>query len=241
MEMINIIPTSEEAALLKKLQNRFDRDGAPAQIQRSFLRVEKPLTSENVAETFNLTDGSRVKRSRERYIGKNDLVVLFEMKIFLNKCGNETANNANSIDYTYPDLVAFPDAGEALALEAIYNGVIGLKSDTYEALNAYSNTENRVVPRTQLETGILQASFSGAESGFVKLTQPQVFSGQSAIELSFLPASNADLAAIGGGVGTSNVMGIQFKTFVVRNGAQSLTRDNYGAALKDSIMKFGRL
>lgn len=239
MQQNVIIPTNREAALMAKLEQAFDKPGRPAQIQRYFVRVEKELTPDDIAQTFDLTEGSRTKRPRERYIGKNDLVIFYAMKFGVNKCNNEEFNNSNSVDYTYPDLVAFPEVGEASALEAVFNGTMSLKSDTYEAMVAYSMTENRVVPRTQLEDGATQASYGGAEDGFVPLTTSLIFSGQSAIELGFLPAPKADVTAIGGSVETTNVLFYQFKTFVIRNGAQTITQDNAGIALAD-ILKKGR-
>lgn len=239
-----IIPITTEGALLAELRSTF---GPDAQIQESYIRVEKVLTAQDVAETFILTGGSSPKRPLENYIGKNDLEVIYAMKVGFNKVIDATdGNNGNSIDYSYPDLETFAGAAvgtsqtEAACLEAVYGGEISLKSNTFEALDKQSLKKFRVVPRTQLEAAATQASFGGQDSGFVKLLEPNIFSGQSTIKLDFKEAPGADVSQIGGPAGETNVLFFHFLTLVIRNGAQSVTMNNLSDAARQLITKYGR-
>jgi hypothetical protein len=234
-----IIPITVEGALMAELRNSF---GPNAQIQESYIRVEKVLTAQDVSQTFVLTGGDGQKRPLENYISKNDLEVIYAVKIGFNKVIDaEDGNNANAVDYSYADLTTFagPVVGtsqtEAACLESIYSGTWSLKSDTFEALNKQSLKKYRQVPRTQLEAGITQASFSGTESGFVNLLEPNIFSGQSDISLEIKEARGADVSQIGGPDGETNILFIHFLTLVIRNGAQSINMDNYPSVLKDKM------
>lgn len=231
-----VIPTSTPGAILSKLRMAFGQD---AKIQESYIRVEKVLTAQDVAEKFNLVGGSGVRRPLEQYVGKNDIEVVYAMGVFLNKIADtgKNGNNGNCVDYSYPDLGVFSAAAvagvtEAAALEAIYSGHISLKSDTYEALNKLSLKRFRVAPETQL-AATTQASLGGhTANGFVPLIMPSMLSGQAALELEFSPAQGADVEVIGGASGTQNILAFEFKSFVIRNAAQSLTADTLEKAIR---------
>lgn len=235
-----VIPTTVEGALLSRLRDIF---GPDAQIQESYIRVEKVLTAQNVAEDFLLTGSTGSTRPLENFISKNDLQVVYALKVGVNKRNTAlNGNNGNCVDYTFPDLTVFngPAVGtsqtEAGALEAIWSGSVGLKSDTFEALNKQSLKKFRVVPRTQL-TATTQDSFGKEDSGFIGLHQPTIFSGQSTVTLSFLPCPGADVTTIGGAAGTENSLFFHFLSFVVRNGAQSINMSNFDQATYNMLMK----
>lgn len=238
-----IIPTSTAGAVFSRLREIF---GPDAQIQESYVRVEKVITPQSLAEDFLLTGGVGAQRPLENYISKNDIQVFYELKVGVNKRLTAlNGNNGNTIDYTFPDLGVFslaaaaPLQSEAACLEAIWAGTMGLKSDTYEALNKQSLKKFRVVPRTQL-TAITQDSFGKEDSGFIQLVQPTLFSGQSTVTLSFLPCPGADVSQISGAAGGENSMFFHFNSFVVRNAAQSLNASNFKEATLNMLLK-GRI
>lgn len=235
-----IIPTTVEGSLLSRLREIF---GPDAQIQESFIRVEKVLTAQDIAQDFLLTGSVGAARPLENFISKNDLQVVYALKCGVQKRNTAlNGNNGNCVDYTFPDLSVFnapavpPVQSEAACLEAIWAGTMGLKSDTFEALNKQSLKKFRVVPRTQL-TATTQDSFGKEDSGFIGLHQPTIFSGQSTVTLSFLPAPGADVAAIGGAASTENILFFHFLSFVVRNGAQSINASNFDQATYNMLMK----
>lgn len=218
---------NRESALFAKLRRRF---GAKAQIQPGFLRVESVLTSQRVSQTFNLIASESTRRPQERFVGKNDLVLPYRLKVAVNKVRTKSnGNNGNSIDYTYPDYEVFKAKGtetqlsEVEALESIWNGSISLKSDTFEAYNEMTLKPYRIVPVTQHEVGALHASYNNEGNGFHPLLQPYLFSGQSSIEMDFKHALGTDVSNIGGTSEEENVLSFTFLTLVVRNKAKSLS------------------
>lgn len=226
---IKVLPVNEAGEILTKLRIMF---GDKAQIQESDVRLEHVLTAASVANTFNMQGDGRDRRDLEVYINRNDLVVLYELKVAVNKTVDALdGNNGNSVDFTYNDLDEFPDpaAGtsqsEANALQAIWAGTMSIKSGTYEVLNRLILRRFRIVNQTQ-QSGTTQAELK--ESGFVKFNQPYILSGRDNNELVFAPAAGADTALIGGAAGTTNILVLHFKSFTVRNGAQPLTRTELG-------------
>ncbi len=228
-EQFKVLPVNEAGEILAKLRIMF---GDKAQIQEADVRLEHVLTAASVANTFNMQGDGTNQRDLEVFINRNDLSVLYELKVAVNKEVDALdGNNGNSVDFTYNDLDEFPDpaAGtsqsEANALQAVWSGTMSIKSGTYEVLNRLILRRFRIVNQTQ-QSATTQAQLN--ESGFVKFNQPYILSGRDNNELVFAPGIGADTALIGGAAGTTNVLVLHFKTFSVRNGAQPLTRTEMG-------------
>lgn len=224
MKNVNVLPVTVEGEILAKLRHRF---GHKAQIQEGDIRLETVLNSASVKKRFNMNGDGQSTRPLESFIGRNDLVVTYALKVAINKVDTTgNATNGNSIDYTYPDLGVFtdpavaPNVSEASALESVFGGNMTIKANTTEILNQMQLRRFRIAPETQL-SATTQASLM--EDGFVPFVQPYIFSGRDTNILEFEPAVGADTALIGGATGTQNVLVFHFKSFVVRNGAQPLT------------------
>ncbi len=221
---MNVLPITREGALLAKLRTMF---GSDAQIQEGDVRVEKVLASNDVAQRFNLNGDGQSRRPLEVFIGLNDLVVPYALKVALNKVDTSLpGNNGNSQDVTYPDPFIFNDpatataVSEAAALNAIYSGAISLKANTYEILNSEQLRRFKIVPQTQASATTLPET---TEEMFVPIIQPAIFSGRDTNILEFTPAPGADLQLIGGATDTQNILVFHYKVLVVRNGAQPAT------------------
>jgi len=221
---MTVLPITREGALLAKLRNMF---GNEAQIQEGTVRVEKVLTSSDVSERFNLNGENGNKRPLELFIGLNDLVIPYKLKVCVNKVADvAVGNNGNSDDLTYPDLSVFTGASgvgfvsEADALKAIWSGSISMKANTIEVLNVMQLRRFYIVNQTQ-GTATTQPQLS--EDGYVEITQPAIFSGRDTNVMEFQPAPGADLTSIGGTAPEQNVLAFAFKVLVVRNGAQPAT------------------
>ena len=113
--MTNVLPITREGGLLAKLRYMFGND---AQIQEGDVRVEKVLAANSVSQRFNLNGEGSSKRDLEVFIGLNDLVIPYQLKVFVNKVLDTTkpGNNGNTDDLTYPDLSVFTDAATATAV-----------------------------------------------------------------------------------------------------------------------------
>jgi len=237
--VINVLPVNVEGEILAKLRNMF---GPKAQIQESDIRLEHVLTSTNVSRKFDMNGNQQNNRALEKFIGNNDLVIAYALKVAVDKVDNTgtttLATNGNGPDFTYPDLFVFDVAAlltavsEADALESIWAGNITMKSNTFEVLEQMILRRFRIVPETQASADT-QAQLN--DKGFVPFLQPYIFSGRDGNKMDFEPAAGADTTAIGGATDTQNILVFHFKCFTVRNGAQPLTVEEarlYAAALK---------
>ena len=113
---MNVLPITREGGLLAKLRSMF---GSDAQIQEGDVRVEKALASNDVAHRFNLNGDGQTRRPLEVFIGLNDLVIPYALKVALNKVDTTLpGNNGNSQDITYPDPFVFNDPATATAVSA---------------------------------------------------------------------------------------------------------------------------
>jgi hypothetical protein len=221
---MNVLPITREGALLAKLRHMF---GNEAQIQEGTVRVEKVLTAADVSERFNLNGENGNKRPLENFIGLNDLVIPYKMKVCVNKViDSAVGNNGNSDDLTYPDKAIFPGAAgvgfvsEADALKAIWAGEISMKANTIEVLNTLQLRRFYVSQQTQ-DSATTQPQLS--EENYTELTQPAIFSGRDTNIMEFQPATGASVTAIGGTAPEQNILVFAMKVLVVRNGAQPAT------------------
>jgi hypothetical protein len=223
---MNVLPITREGGILAKLRHLF---GNEAQLQEGDVRVIKELKANDVSQRFNLNGEGGTKLPGEVFIGLNDLVVPYALKVFVNKILDTTSpgNIGNTDDLTYPDLSIFTGAAvagvsvsEADALKALWSGDISMKANTIEVLNKMVLKRFYISNQTQ---GSATTQPQILENGFQPIIQPAIFSGRDTNVLEFNPLAGADLQAIGGIAGTSNFFGLHFKVIVVRNGAQPAT------------------
>jgi hypothetical protein len=230
-----ILPTTRKGGILKKLRRAY---GTSANIQPSFIRLEKVLTANSVAETFTLKRGAKNQngqRPLENFLSESDVFVATNLGVFIQAVpvdgsGNPLGNNGNQANYPYPDVTAFPAAATATAvaqadcLEAIFNGTLGIKANSYEVVDNMSLLNFRVPPETQ-KSATTQASLGTLiGAGMPELFVVPVFEGQKKNEIRFEPAGGADFTQIGEGF-FEVVMALHFDGFVVRNAAEAATME----------------
>jgi len=201
-----------------------------AQIQPSDVRVESVLTASKVSHTFNLNGNGSTKRPLEQYISNNDLFIMYALKVGVQKVSTlptlAAISGGNYPVYTYPDKYVFDDAGtvnnvsEANALEAVFNGSMGMKANTYELINQVKLNRFRNVPETQAS---LTTQAETHIENFVIFEQPAILSGRDTNLLDFIAAQGADTALIGGKADTENVLVFQALGLTVRDGALAAT------------------
>ena len=138
---MTVLPITREGGLLAKLRGMF---GPEAQIQEGDIRLEKQLAANDVAERFNMNGDGAARRPLEVFIGLNDLVIPYALKVAINKQTLVAGNNGNCEDITYPDLFTFNLAATAVAvsesdaLNAIWSGNISIN-------NNFANDRRRVI------------------------------------------------------------------------------------------------
>jgi hypothetical protein len=233
------MPFSRVGAIIARARQRF---GSKAQIQEGDVRFEKVLTATSVSQKFSFTgDGSNARRQGEIYLSVTDLAILYGFRVSVQKRNTALAgNSANSPDYTYNDKTVFNTAAtvtnvsEADALMAIWNGNMSIKAGTIEVENFmqlsrfYKSNQTQVSATTQAQLD---------QSGFIDIDIPMIISGQDTTILDFNQAAGADVAQIGGAVGTENVLALHFKALIIRNGAQPAT----WTQIKQALDEGGRL
>jgi hypothetical protein len=193
-----VLPVTREEGILAKLQGIF---GTEAQIQEGDIRVEHVLETNDVSHRFNLNGDGVNKRPSEVFIGRNDLVVMYKMKVAVNKVnktgtgGSEKATSGNSPDYTYPDKTVFSvvatatNVSESQALNSVWAGKMNMKANTVEVLNQMQLRRFYIVPETQ-ESANTMSQLN--EDGYVDFVQPYILSGNDTNLLEFEPAAGAD-------------------------------------------------
>jgi hypothetical protein len=217
-----VLPIDKASATIVKLRQIF---GEKANIQMSYIRLEKPLTATSTSETFTLGEGrsNGTKRPLENFLSQNDCFVPIAMKVAVSKGDLATGNVGNKAMYTYPDKAEFAFAGEVSALEGIWNGAMGFKADTYEVVNKMELTRYRRAPQTQ-NAATTQASTGEIAEGFQALDIVPVFEGQKRNEVIFTYAQGAVATAIQGDpTADQNILVVEFYGFLVRNAAQAAT------------------
>lgn len=235
-----ILPTTRKGGILKKLRRAY---GNSANIQPSFIRVEKVLTPTNIAETFTLKNGAKNQggqRPLENFLSESDVFVATNMGVFVQAVvSGLEGNNGNSVNYPYPDLAAFPTAAtatnqsQAACLEGIYNGTLSIKANSYEVVDNMSLLNYRVAPETQSSATTQASTGTLTGAGMPELWLVPVFEGQKKNELRFEPAQGADFAQIVGAF-ESVVLVFHLDGFVVRNAAESATLEGL---IKDGVLR----
>lgn len=235
--MNNILPIDAESSVLAKLRKIY---GPAANIQQGYIRLEKVLTQSSTSENFTLGEGrsNGNKRPLENFLSQSDNFVPVYMRVGIQKeFYTELGNNGNEPVYSYPDLSVFSGAGvapalsEAQALEGIYSGNLGLKSNTYEVVNKMSLERFRRVPQTQTGSDAnttapavkkLQASSGEIFEGFVKLPIVPIFEGKKRNEFNFTYAQGSDATNIGftDTEADRNILVFTLWGFLVRNASE---------------------
>lgn len=220
-------PHNRSEAVLKKLRKYY---GTDANIQPKTLRFGKQITANDVDGTFTFEEGyvndSGARDVLQETLSKTDVFAIVGMAVTIQKVdGDLNKNNATVQHYTYPDKVVFDDATVATspaefdALEAVYNGSISLKINSFEALDKLVLQAFRKATRTQ-DSATTQPS---TEELFVDLPIPGIIEGKKRNELKFMKAPNADTSNIGGAAGEINILSFHFTGFIVRNASESVT------------------
>jgi hypothetical protein len=233
------IHVSHDSAVFAKLRQRF---GTKANIQPTQLRLEKVVASGDVNETFTLSaESAMTRRPTERFLSTNDVFVCTHMSVGLYKelTLTGTAQRAgNAAILYYPDKTVFNTAAtaanvsEADALEAIYNGTISLKSNSYEVIDSQDVLRYRSAPITQVAAATQASSGSFHGEQRVPFHAPILFGGNKRNEITLKQAQGADTVQIGGAADVGkNVYVLLMYGYVVRNAAESLTLAEASEAL----------
>jgi hypothetical protein len=125
-----------------------------AVLTMSDLILEQQLSATLTQYTFpvlsNDNGPSGTRFNTEQRLQQQDVFIASSWGVFLEEPASGT--DATFIVHTYPNPVAFPTAGEAAALEIIYNSYCKIAVNNTVILPYWSLSRHRLVPQTQRTT-----------------------------------------------------------------------------------------
>lgn len=231
----NVITLKHDPATLAKLRAIY---GGTANIQPGQIRLEKVLNNNDsqFRRTLGTDNNAGGLRPTEITLSQNDNFVCTHFAIGLQKVPVLTASNqrgGNAQILHYPDKNLFTqvatvaNVSEADALESIYQGVLGMKSDTYEVINEQDTLRYRVVPETQYQPvgATLPTDPSYRDEQYIPFWAPIIFEGKKTNLVTIDFAEQADRLQLGGDIVTgTNVMVVLLSGFTIRNASEAVTQ-----------------
>lgn len=211
-----VITTSKKAQIARKLRELY---GNEALIQEGALRVEQPLNGNKNAYTFELERGTGQAETEIKLTTQDVFApVCWGLKLAKVPDG---AERGTAYLYDYVDLATFAGAGEAAALQAIYNGVISAKSNSNEVFEFLSSLQFQKVPQTQSAAGLTQAETPNGESAPTTLYTNPIFQGSARCKVTLdIPGATPAINP----AGSQNYVILFLEGFYVRGADQAVTQ-----------------
>lgn len=216
--MKTVVNTNSRATTMHKLRKIFGDD---ALIFEANLRVDKPLAVNVSSYEFEL-ENTRNENTPEIKLNTQDLFVPVSWALKLAKVPDGVNENiANSVLVDYPDLSIFSGAGEAKALEAVYNATMSSKSNSNEVFDFVSTVGFRRVPQTQGAAGLTLPQTPNCGHATRTFFSRPIYQG-SARNIVTVNLKNVDSAI--NVAGSTNYLVLYLDGFYVRGIDQSVTQ-----------------
>lgn len=116
-------------------------------LTQSTIRLEQPITAGNRLYTFPVLKNENLYSSTEVRLLQQDSAVIYQMGAFVAKAA--TPQTGAYKLHTYPNLIAFPTAGAADAMDAIYNGNLSIAVNNDILVPNWDVFKHLNVPETQ--------------------------------------------------------------------------------------------
>ena len=214
-------------------------------INQKTLRLEHELNPSINSYRFELSENKGSDRPLEIKLNKNDTFFLTHLALGIVRQDTSTTPKqyANFPIFTYPDSNYFTgddtsNPEEFRALEALYNGLLSVKTSPTERLRDFATNMFKYVPErgylvaagSQTEDEYPQYGANLEEKGFFKLTPNIILNGQenNSFDLTLGSGNTAlidgHVNASNAAVNTRNVVVLQMHGFEVVNGATAASR-----------------
>lgn len=189
---------------------------------QSYLRLEQVLGSQSsINFPVLVNDGAANKNEKRLAITDAFTITSLAVAIYKQAAGGNIS--AGVLD-TFPNPLTYTGAGEAAALQAIYNGYLSMRINSVvfiDSLDVYrfyrAGTAQRGVETTTTPSTYVASEYNRGDYPFYSLTPGIRLSGATKNELSLtLP----EPAAMAGGGGTVNYCVLYLRGFLEQNGAQ---------------------
>ena len=188
---------------------------------QSYLRLEQTLGTQGQVN-FDVLLNQGAANANEKRLAITDAFTITSLAIAIYKIPSGGNISSGQLD-TYPNPLTYVGAGEAAALQAIYNGYLTVRVNStiyIDSLDAYRFYRVGVA-----QAGVLSAvgsaynasSFERGDYPFYALTPGIRLSGSTKNDISLsLPES----VALAGTAGSTNRIVCYFRGFLEQNGAQ---------------------
>lgn len=189
---------------------------------QSYLRLEQTLgTSGQINFQVLINDGAA--NANERRLALTDAFTVTSLSVLIYKQASGGAISAGTLD-TFPNPLTYSNAGEAAALQAIYNGYLSVRVNSVvyiDSLDVYrfyrAGTAQKGVETTTSPSVYVANEYDRGDYPFYSLTPGIRLSGATKNEISLtLPES----VAMAGAGGTTNRVVCYLRGFLEQNGAQ---------------------
>lgn len=229
------VNSHRQSALLQFLRQNYGKD---YKIQEARICLEKEVKDNDVSNEFKVRSSGNERAFEKTFqLSDSDLFIATSMAVGIYKEPKLTGSYqraGNSKIFHYPEPAVFSKAAtsalvsEAEALEAIFNGYIGIKASTEEIVNKLDLQRYRVVPDTQKSSSTMP-SYRGEQ--FVDFLMPIVFEGGNDNTISFTHCPGADISFAGGDTTTgTNILLFDLRGVIIRNGAKKITASELRAS-----------
>lgn len=223
--MKQIQATDRSRAIFNSLRKR-----AGVVTTQSYLRLEQVLGTQGQV-TFQVLINDGAADANERRLAITDAFTVTSLAVVIYKQASGGKISAGTLQ-TFPNPLVFTGAGEAEALQAIYNGYLAVRVNSVvyiDSLDSYRffrvGVAQAGVETTTTPSGYVQSEYSRGDYPFYSLTPGIRLSGATKNELSLtLPES----VAMAGTAGTVNRVVLYLRGFLEQNGAQFQPAQAYG-------------
>lgn len=216
--MKNIQATDRSRAIFNSLRKR------PGVVTtQSYLRLEQTLGTQGQVN-FNVLVNDGQADANERRLAITDAFTVTSLAVVIYKQAAAPAKISAGVLDTFPNPLIYTAAGEAAALQGLYNGFLSVRVNSVvyiDSLDVYRfyrvGVAQAGVETTTTPSGYVQSEYSRGDYPFYSLTPGIRLSGATKNELSLtLPES----VAMGGAGGTTNRVVLYLRGFLEQNGAQ---------------------
>lgn len=187
---------------------------------QSYLRLEQVLgTNGTINFQVLLNDGSA--NANERRLNISDAFTVTALSVLIYKITTGAAISRATLD-TFPNPLTYSGAGEAAALQAIYNGYLTVRvnSTVYiDSLDCYrfyrAGTAQRGVETTTTPSTYVASEYATGDYPFYSLTPGIRLSGATKNDLTLTLPESVNMA----GTGSTNRVVLYLRGFLEQNGA----------------------
>lgn len=218
--MSKIQATDRSRAILNSIKRR-----KGVVTTQSYLRLEAVLGAQGQIN-FDTLINQGAANANEKRLAITDAFTITSLAVMIYKTPAATAISSCSLD-TFPNPLTYSAAGEANALQAIYNGFLTVRVNStifIDSLDIYRfyrvGVAQRGLATTTTPANYVASSYDRGDYPFYSLTPGIRLSGATKNELSITLPESVNMAGSGGSI---NRVALYLRGFLEQNGARFMS------------------